>query len=503
MDRPGRRRYDEEGSSPEGSRKKRRGYDGSPIQSTNKTNKHCANHRSHEDYTVAVVCAKGFELSAVRYMLDEEHPSLPTMPGDSNSYVLGKLSRHDVVIVCLPHTQGKGAAAIVATNMGRTFPAIKWRLLVGIGGGVPSPAHDIRLGDIVVSMPDGPFGGVVQYDLGKDIEDGFTLGGFLLPPPPRLRSAVEMMRSDHLIKSNKVNVFLSAMLRKLPRHSDYERPSADSDLLFQPDYPHANQGTCRGCERSQIVDRPARGSDTPEIHYGLVASGDRVMRSAMKRNKISRDIGDILCFEMEAAGIMTEFPCIVIRGISDYADTHKSDIWQHYAAATAAACAKELLSYLDPEEDQTPPKLTTIAKKALPERLIQEHLWSGILEPLKSDTLRMPPQMKSPEHVTVIDARNRRIRFFLDTISSVELFTVILEEKFKDLGLEKIKRREWYLQDHHTGKRLDLTKPWESLIWPGQLLDMTMIFRRRNISSTQCPACHSDNLCDPEKQVTW
>ncbi|KAH2066982.1 hypothetical protein KXW21_005091 [Aspergillus fumigatus] len=78
----------------------------------------------------------------------------------------------------------------------------------------------------------------------------------------------------------------------------------------------------------------------------------------MKRSKTGREIGDILCFEMEAAGIMTEFPCIAIRGISDYADSHKSDIWQNYAAAAAAGCAKELLSYLDPEDRQVQPKLT-------------------------------------------------------------------------------------------------------------------------------------------------
>lgn len=352
------RRYNEECflSVTNGTRKKRRGCDGSPIPSMNECS---ADRWTYNDYTVGVVCAMGFEMSAVRYMLDDEHPRLPTKQGDSNLYILGELSGHNVVIAWLPGTQGKGAAAIVANNMQRTFASIKWRLLVGIGGGVPSRTHDIRLGDIVVSMPEGPFGGVVQYDLGKDVEDGFTLKGFLLPPPPILRSAVEVMRSDHLTKSNKVNIFLSEILQKWPGLADYQRPSADSDVLFQPDYPHVpDQVTCWRCERAQIVDRPARGSDNPKIHYGLIASGDRVMRSAMKRSKTGREIGDILCFEMEAAGIMTEFPCIAIRGISDYADSHKSDIWQNYAAAAAAGCAKELLSYLDPEDRQVQPKLT-------------------------------------------------------------------------------------------------------------------------------------------------
>jgi hypothetical protein len=216
---PEGRRCNEEGSLSvtDGSRKKRRGYDGCPIPST----KYYANQWTYNDYTVAMVCAMGFEMSAVRYMLDDEHPRLPTKQGDLNLYVLGELSGHNVVIACLPGTQGKGAAAIVANNMQRTFPSIKWRLLVGIGGGVPSPAHDIRLGDIVVSMPDSVYGGVVQYDLGKDVEDGFILKGFLWPPPPILRSAVEMMRSDHLTKLNKVNTFLSEMLQKWPGLADY------------------------------------------------------------------------------------------------------------------------------------------------------------------------------------------------------------------------------------------------------------------------------------------
>jgi hypothetical protein len=86
------------------------------------------------------------------------------------------------------------------------------------------------------------------------------------------------------------------------------------------------------------------------VHYGLIASGDQVVKSAAMRNATVGDVGDILCFEMEAAGIATEFPCIVIRGVSDYADSHKNDNWKHYAAAAAAACTKELLSYAAPKQ---------------------------------------------------------------------------------------------------------------------------------------------------------
>lgn len=106
-------------------------------------------------YTVAFICALELEMSAVRCMLDVSHPNLPTDPEDSNLYILGELSGHNVVLAWLSGYQGKGAAASVAANLSRSFPAIQWRFLVGIGGGVPSNEHDIRLGDVVISMPEG------------------------------------------------------------------------------------------------------------------------------------------------------------------------------------------------------------------------------------------------------------------------------------------------------------------------------------------------------------
>lgn len=308
----------------------------------------------YEKYGVAIICAMSFEMSAVRYMLDQEHPRLPNQNGDSNSYIVGELAGHNVALACLPGSQGKGAAAVVATNMNRTFPSIRYRFLVGIGGGLPSDKHDVRLGDVVVSMPEGQHGGVVQYDLGRDTEDEFELKGFLWPPPSIVRGAVELMRSDHLVAQNKAEHFVSAMLQRNPRLSVYQSPSVESDLLFETNYNHpSSNSTCDGCDPTRVIDRPPRSFRGPEIHYGLIASGDRVIKSAVKARNFAQGIGDLLCFEMEAAGIASEFPCAVIRGISDYADSHKNSGWQHYAAATAAACAKELLSYLDPVQVRT------------------------------------------------------------------------------------------------------------------------------------------------------
>ncbi|KAH8773372.1 hypothetical protein F5882DRAFT_410215 [Hyaloscypha sp. PMI_1271] len=117
------------------------------------------------------------------------------------------------------------------------------------------------------------------------------------------------------------------MVRKGLGLSVYERPSGGPDILFEADYLHVpNNSTCKNCDRAKIVNRPSRKFEGPVIHYGLIASGDRVMKSATKRNKATHNLGDILCFEMEAAGIATEFSCIVIRGISDYADSHKNEV---------------------------------------------------------------------------------------------------------------------------------------------------------------------------------
>lgn len=292
-------------------------------------------------------------MSAVRYMLDEEHERLPKHKYDTNSYNLGRLGGHNVVIASLPEgSQGTVSAATVATHLARTFPAIELRLLVGIGGGVPSEKNDIRLGDVVVSTPVGTSGGVIEYDLGKQTPAGFERKGFLCPPPTEWRSVMTSMKSDHRAKSNRIKEFLSEMLQKYPKLAEYQRPPPEKDVLFQSDYGHdRNETTCTNCDKNRTVNRQQRAApDEPAVFYGLIASGNRTMKDATERDKISKESGGAICFEMEAAGLMNDFQCVVIRGISDYSDSHKNDEWHAYAAAAAAGLAKEFLWYLNPIE---------------------------------------------------------------------------------------------------------------------------------------------------------
>lgn len=97
------------------------------------------------------------------------------------------------------------------------------------------------------------------------------------------------------------------------------------------------------CDVDQQITRTPRSSHEPEIHYGIIASGNQVVKDAHTRDQIAKKLG-ALCFEMEAAGIMNQLPCLVIRGVCDYCDSHKNKEWQGYAALTAAAYTKELLS---------------------------------------------------------------------------------------------------------------------------------------------------------------
>ncbi|KAL4895410.1 hypothetical protein BDV59DRAFT_154485 [Aspergillus ambiguus] len=159
---------------------------------------------SVKSYSVGIICALALELFAVRALFDVTHDELPIPDGDNNYYSLGRIARHNIVAACLPDGEyGTSSAADVAANMLRSFPKIRFCLLVGIGGGVPSAKHDIRLGDVVVSKPSGQHSGVLPYDMRKALESGeFQLNGHLQVPPRHLLSAINNIRSDpHLSKT--------------------------------------------------------------------------------------------------------------------------------------------------------------------------------------------------------------------------------------------------------------------------------------------------------------
>ncbi|SCO91194.1 related to RSA4-WD-repeat protein required for maturation and efficient intra-nuclear transport [Fusarium oxysporum] len=309
-------------------------------------------------YTIGWIAALPIELAAATALLHDLHVApegFEQRPSDTNSYTWGRIGEHNVVIALLPAgVYGNTPAATTASNLIHSLPHIRIGLLVGIGGGIARPDldHDIRLGDVVVSQPDGTTGGVVQYDFGKAKANGaWERKGSLDKPPLVLLSALGRLQAQHEQAPSKVPELLQKMLEanpymKRPKKA-FTYQGAENDRLFQSQHDHVGGSNCDKCDSAWEVKRDRRESTDPEIHYGVIASGNKLIKDAAIRDSLLEDTGhQCLCVEMEAAGLMDRFPCLVIRGICDYADSHKNDRWQRYAAATAAAFAVELLRFV-------------------------------------------------------------------------------------------------------------------------------------------------------------
>jgi len=185
------------------------------------------------------------------------------------THTLGRIGEHNVVLACLPAGQtGTNSAAAVAMQMKSTFRVIRFGLMVGIGGGVPSAEADI-----VVSQPGKGHGGVVQYDFGKSTPSGIERTGFLNTPPRILLTAVSKLQANHdrLGKSD-----LWSHISKLGRLPKFSRDQAGDDILCEVVYNHIGESNCTSCDNAKKLQREARTVDTPEIHYGTIASGNQV-----------------------------------------------------------------------------------------------------------------------------------------------------------------------------------------------------------------------------------
>lgn len=308
---------------------------------------------SHDDYTVGWVCALLLEMAAAKAMLDETHPKLLQPSHDHNSYALGKVAGYNVAIASLSYgIYGTTSAAVVAAQMLSAFSCIRFGMMVGIGGGVPSLQNDIRLGDVVVSKPTGLLPGVVQYDHGKTVASGrFERTGTRNLPPQVLLTALSDVKSNHMMGKIRFHEHIFYGIQNIGGPGFFY-PGQEKDHLFEAAYDHEYAGDCSNCDQTQLVSRQPRTYSTPEVHYGTVASGNQVMKDGQTRDGLAKELG-ILCFEMEAASLKDHFPCMVIWGICDYCDSHKHKNWQGYAALTAAAYAKELLSETPAQPDCT------------------------------------------------------------------------------------------------------------------------------------------------------
>lgn len=320
----------------------------------------------NDAYEIGWISALPIELAAARGMLDEEHGIPQSSPPlqDSNSYILGRLHSHKVVIACLPRGEvGGSSAAVSARDMLGVFPNIRVGLMVGIGAGIPCwksdngsvgdentdqedkglAEGDVRLGDVVISS-DKKTGGLVAYNFGKKLPDGsFEVAYHLNQPPRALRVALSTMEADHELRENRITEYMKQMVEKLPlgTREKWLHPGQAKDILFPANYVHQGGRSCKNCDRQKAIRRIPilRSSTTPTIHYGVIATGSEVVKHAPTRDLIGAT-HNAIALEMEAAGLMNNFPCVIIRGISDYADSHKNDQWHRFAAATRSSLCK-------------------------------------------------------------------------------------------------------------------------------------------------------------------
>ncbi|KAH7010456.1 hypothetical protein EDB80DRAFT_642967 [Ilyonectria destructans] len=299
-------------------------------------------------YTIAWIAPLEIESRAALCLFDKVHDGdFPLARGSDYVFNAGTVCGHQVVLATLPPGQpyGTGSAGALAGQVKMFFPNLWFGLLVGVAAGLPnfsrSPPRDIRLGDVLVALPEGDSAGLIAYELGREVGENtvqLLCGGHVLAKTETvIRSAIGKIK----LKAPKDADFFLPHYQRI-QHEEHANgtfvdPGQDRDVLYELD---------------KAVSRPRR-PDTrrTRVWYGPIGSGEKLMRDATRRNEL-RDQHGIIGLEMEAAGTMNTIPVGVIRGVCDYADSHKNKEWQPYAAAMAAAYAKAVLNIIQPKKVQ-------------------------------------------------------------------------------------------------------------------------------------------------------
>ncbi|KAF2650727.1 purine and uridine phosphorylase [Lophiostoma macrostomum CBS 122681] len=329
---------------------------------------------SRDDFNVAIICALELEAVAVRRLFDKTW-KLGKAPGDHNTYTTGLISDTLTSLVWMSD-YGKSKAASAAVHLRSSFRNIEYALVVGICGGVPTTTEgmEVVLGDVVISTV------LQKYDEGKQYPEEYKATG-IAKPHKKMRAFLRRLRGESQIELKK------CCGRKLQRfftsEPKYAYPGPIEDMLYRPDHIHKHYGEAHCCQCSEtssacdesrekdcaelrcgkdasmLVPRiNLHNPEEPFVHFGIVGSGDTVMKSGKHRDAIAKR-DKIVAFEMEGAGVCEEFDSIVvIKGVCDYADSHKNKKWQNRAAAVAAACTAAFLKELREEEWGSSPPTT-------------------------------------------------------------------------------------------------------------------------------------------------
>lgn len=294
--------------------------------------------RSSASPTFGILTALPEEFAAMRLLVDR--PRQDNIHGDRADYLIATLPSADTnkphtVALTLLSESGNDAAASACTNMLRSYGSVRCLLMVGIAAGVPDPGkpeRHVRLGDIVVAR------GIAQYDNVRESDQGRVSRRTFPPPSPLLQRRARLLQAGEMTGDRPWEDLVATRTRLFPQ---FARPPESADILYSPD------GSGRQTHHPDMTVSGHRPGQ-PKVHFGLIASGDRSLRSARKRDELAALHG-VLAMEMEGkglgnAGFYEGAEWFAVRGISDYGDCHVTPTWRRYASIAAAAYVRALLA---------------------------------------------------------------------------------------------------------------------------------------------------------------
>lgn len=288
---------------------------------------------NYSDVKIGIITALPKECAAMKKM----------MSGVKECFFEGKGAGHRFLVGDMPSADGKthkvalgicgmgnNQASIRATTMIQHFSGIESIIMTGIAGGIPSYQNDdkqIRLGDVVVSE------GITQYDFIKDTPGEIECRSKPSKPSAKLLEAVQLLKIDEMEDNCTWNNYIDQFAT-----GKFSKPSLKNDIIYD--------------KNDEIFTPPDDVTRTkyPKIFLGNIASANTLMKNTTKRDEVKNKF-NVLAVEMEASGISDatwnlEIGYIVVRGICDYCDMHKNDVWQEYAALVAAAYTRSIIEKL-------------------------------------------------------------------------------------------------------------------------------------------------------------
>lgn len=299
--------------------------------------------------TIGALTATPWEFAAMRALLDRRGEDDVDVPRDDPAhYVLGtqpsrrRGTAHRIVLTQLGRS-GTDAAANGCTNLLRSFPSVKLVVMVGTAAGIPNlayPERHVRLGDIVVATQ-----GVVDYDHVRVNGDGVHPRRQFPSPSPRLVRCADRLKADELSGKFPWERWL---VNEVPANlNGYHRPRPSTDVLHD----HAGLRL-----KHPQRNRSGHRAGLPKVHYGSIGSANRSLRDAAVRDDVATRHG-FLALDMESTGVgsscfLNDREWFVVRGISDYADHYRDEVWRHYASLAAASYVRALLAECLPVEPQ-------------------------------------------------------------------------------------------------------------------------------------------------------